>query len=164
MRFVCSAFFLSIGLMVACSADSTRATEGREFLVVETHLADLNHAAPEDRPIRLAALAEVELKSERVDSIRDICVVSYQSYGQSLALFADARAKTSAVENAVKQAQEETADGSSLDSAQKAALEEMKRAAEAALQQANQTLNRAEREAKACQQQRDTLRAQLQTR
>jgi len=147
--------------LAACAASTPGDDERREFRILETRLADLASAPPDDRSIRLDELAAARIETPRIKEIQGLCVTAYRSFFNSAELFGRAKEKTLKVEAAVAEAEAAKELGKALDPQQERELYAMKDAAEGAVQAANKSLDESEKLASDCQRRCDAFRARL---
>jgi hypothetical protein len=160
MRWGSSAITLLVLLSPACS-DGPTAGDRRDFAALEGALEGLSVAEDREQGERLQLLAALAVSSDRVRTVKDLCVKAYGAFADSNAKLAVARGKTLEVESAVKRARTSNPGDAGLPPGEADRLRGLQADAVLALDGATSSLDRAEGLVKACKQARADLRTFL---
>jgi hypothetical protein len=156
--------FVGLALAAALGPGCQTGNEKAELAALEGALGSLANAPKEDRGIRLQALQEVPIETERLVALKQICVASHQRFYQAERLLAEAREQTQGVEAMLVQARQRRADGHELDRKEELRIRESADRAAASLKGSTQALDQAEKLIVSCKEERIALKALIQER
>ena len=148
-------------LSISCSKSASSTRERRELHALDGAIAAWTNAAPEDRAIRLDEIESMEIQTERVRQLLDLCVGAFRQFLRSNELLGKARQRTLEVESAVVELRSRRDAGVKLDSSRESELTAMSREAKSTLEELNRSLNKAEEMVMSCDRRRKQLKDQI---
>lgn len=157
MRSISSLIALSV--VFSCSPDKQQETaaELRELVELEGALTAVSASPAEDRPMRLADVEALDVKSGRVRKVRTRCVEGYRAFLEASKRMAAARRQVGRIET---EAQKVLSGPIDLD-ASAAEISALHASAVAATAELEKALDRAESKVRECTEMRAALAAEL---
>ncbi|MFO8073545.1 MAG: hypothetical protein R6V85_16900 [Polyangia bacterium] len=139
-------------LLAGCGGNEPAARE--EFERLERALVAYGQAPPDERGDRLETVRAMEISSQPVQRVREICISAYRELDRALAGQREARKRAEMLEIEVAKVATGSADAS-------AELDRMHREALSSVGRVDAALDRAEARLEDCQRARNSLRREL---